>query len=727
MSTSSTRPETLTRFAHLFALSGLSLAGPLLNILADGPEFFVNRRALPLDIVALVAILMLAVPLALFTIESLVRLFNIRAASIMHHVCIAGLVALAVVPLLVALDLLPGYGCIGVGCVIGAIVAILAARFKGARQWLAFLSVLPIFSLASFVMSEGVSTLLAPPKLIQGDGFTKSSDTPVAILVFDEFPLNGLLNQNLEIEPERFPNFAALAKDATWYRNATAVNAFTPIALPAILSGKMPKTLKALPTTESYPANLFTILARSHAISTSEPFTRLCPPEICGQSKRRSSVRKRVSFMLSDLVAVYLNYIVPNDVDLGVPSIDGKWGDFWDEKQDSWSAPNFARKSRVGTLKAFLSAIKVPRDKPAFIFAHTILPHMPHQFTPSGRMYFSGPLHGYIKDRWTEEPAFLQAGYQQFLFQLGATDYVLGLFINKLKELGIYEKALIVVAADHGFSMRPTSYRRGDIDEAAFYEDIMNVPLFIKYPGASQGRIDLRHAQNNDVLPTVLDVLGLDYDLELDGYSLLRNDRPDRTEQQFLVGRVDNPGRRKGKEIKVKKVVKAEGEIRSYKVPPESPRATVDWKYTLQGYATQNPHNRYFLGPYAALLGRSVAEFPMTTSKSSYVVLSCGDRAKSGDWSRTVRYDPKTGVCPCNIQGNVDGLDSKPGDIVGVAINGVFESFANLIDGPDKVMQFIFLLPDSAFKPGDNSIQLYKIEPGKEALPTVRALTPRSQ
>jgi hypothetical protein len=119
-----------------------------------------------------------------------------------------------------------------------------------------------------------------------------------------------------------------------------------------------------------------------------------------------------------------------------------------------------------------------------------------------------------------------------------------------------------------------------------------------------------------------------------------------------------------------------------------------------------------------------VAEFSAIPSKSSYVVLSCGDRAKSGDWSRTVRYDPKTGVCPCNIQGNVKGSDLKPSDVVGVAINGVFESFANLIDGPDKVMQFIFLLPDSAFKPGDNSLQLYKIESGKEELPTLRALTP---
>jgi hypothetical protein len=304
---------------------------------------------------------------------------------------------------------------------------------------------------------------------------------------------------------------------------------------------------------------------------------------------------------------------------------------------------------------------------------------------------------------------------------------VLGLFINKLKELGIYEKALVVVAADHGFSMRPSSYRRGDIDEPAFYEDIMNVPLFIKYPGPAQGVIEERHAQNNDILPTVLDALGLDYELPLDGRSLLKKELPDRTEQQFLVGRVDNPGRRKGKEIKVKKVVKAEGEVRPYPVPGESPRSTVDWKYTLPGYAQLNPHNRYFIGPHAELLGRAASDFATNPSSSSYVVLSAGDRAKTGDWSRVIRYDPKTGVCPCNIQGNIEGSDIKPGDAVGIAINGVLQGFANLIDGPGDVMQFIFLVLDSAYKPGENTIQLFKVEAGNGSTPKLKALTPKSR
>jgi hypothetical protein len=291
--------------------------------------------------------------------------------------------------------------------------------------------------------------------------------------------------------------------------------------------------------------------------------------------------------------------------------------------------------------------------------------------------------------------------------QLGATDTIVGLFVEKLKQLGIYDKAIVVIAADHGFSMRPLSYRRGNIDEDAFYEDIMNVPLMIKFPGSAPGKIDPLHAQNSDVLPTVLDGLGLDYQLPLDGRSLLNTSLPDRQEQQFLVGRVHNPGRR---QPKVKKYVKAEGEILSYKVPSETPRGTVDWKYTLPGYPNPNPINPYFIGPRSELLGQPVANFLTGNSVSTYEVLSVGDRSKKQDWSRSIQFDPKSGTCPCNIQGNITGSDLKPMDEVALAINGVLRSFAHLIDGPGDIHQFVFLPLDSDFQAGPNSIQLYKVE-----------------
>ena len=61
------------------------------------------------------------------------------------------------------------------------------------------------------------------------------------------------------IGARRFPPFASLARDATWYRNATTVTDHTSRAVPAILSGERSDNDK-LPVTSDYPDNLFTLL-----------------------------------------------------------------------------------------------------------------------------------------------------------------------------------------------------------------------------------------------------------------------------------------------------------------------------------------------------------------------------------------------------------------------------------------------------------------------------------
>jgi len=56
----------------------------------------------------------------------------------------------------------------------------------------------------------------------------------VVLIMFDEFPTTDLLGKHGRIDGTRFPNFARLAGDATWYRNATTVYDTTFSAAPAI-------------------------------------------------------------------------------------------------------------------------------------------------------------------------------------------------------------------------------------------------------------------------------------------------------------------------------------------------------------------------------------------------------------------------------------------------------------------------------------------------------------
>ena len=99
----------------------------------------------------------------------------------------------------------------------------------------------------------------------------------------------------------------------------------------------------------------------------------------------------------------------------------------------------------------------------------------------------------------------------------------------------MWDRALVVLTADHGVSFRvkPTpappfvlgrlGYRRELTTENA--EDIVTVPLFVKYPGQSEGRTDPEWGRTIDILPTIADVLGIRLPFKVDGRSL-RSPRP---------------------------------------------------------------------------------------------------------------------------------------------------------------------------------------------------------
>ena len=89
------------------------------------------------------------------------------------------------------------------------------------------------------------------------------------MVVFDELPLTSLIGEGGRIDAERYPAFAGLASDATWYRGATAVHDSTALAVPAILDGRYPRA-GSTSDVYSHPANLFTLLEHRYQVNASE-------------------------------------------------------------------------------------------------------------------------------------------------------------------------------------------------------------------------------------------------------------------------------------------------------------------------------------------------------------------------------------------------------------------------------------------------------------------------
>ena len=175
---------------------------------------------------------------------------------------------------------------------------------------------------------------------------------------------------------------------------------------------------------------------------------------------------------------------------------------------------------------------------PAVYFVHVALPHRPWVLSRTGvGTSFSPEL---ITD--PDAPGYDFAArmeYQLHSMQVGAADTLVGELVDHLRATPAWEDTLLIVTSDHGTNLSAPDIGRMKVTDAN-REEVYRVPLFIKAPGQVDGEIRDDSAQNIDVLPTVVDLLGADVDWDFDGHSLVRRQRsPHRAEGVHRRGRRD--------------------------------------------------------------------------------------------------------------------------------------------------------------------------------------------
>ena len=98
------------------------------------------------------------------------------------------------------------------------------------------------------------------------------------------------------------------------------------------------------------------------------------------------------------------------------------------------------------------------------------------------------------------------------------TDHHLGRFFDLLRSYDLYDDALIVVTSDHGEEF----LEHGRMFHTQGYEECVKVPLLIKFPrNKFAGRRVPNQVHLIDVMPTILDVIGLSSPEHAEGHSLL--------------------------------------------------------------------------------------------------------------------------------------------------------------------------------------------------------------
>jgi hypothetical protein len=666
----------LVRGAQLAVLSAFALAEPLLDILGKNPEFFSVRRSTSTQIVLFALAVTLLPPLVLLAVELLVRVFSRTASDVLHLVFVAGLVAVIVLHVLTNESSLSGVDALVVAAAAGALGALLYRQAPPVGSFLTVLAPAPLIFLALFLFDSDASKLVFVSNP-QVKAQRVHSTTPVVLVVFDEFAPVSLMNRDEKIDAQRYPNFAALARESTWYRSATTVQWLTEQAVPAVLTGILPTQHgKPLPIYSDHPRNIFTLLGQGYRVRAVESITQLCPERLCHEVRRASpaAVSDTTRSLTSDAGIVYLHLVLPEPYSERIPDISDSWGNFGQkEKREDVTAGEKGPIEPCGRNVCRFAALFSRDRKPTLYVLHSLLPHVPYLYLPSGRRYgVQAPLlRGIKRNKWYNRWPALQA-YQRFLLQVEYTDRALGLIVKRLKQKGIYDRALMIVVADHGVSFRAGQPRRrptpGNMQDIAF------VPLFVKLPHEHTGHVDDGFAQTIDVVPTIADVLGVKIPWHVDGRSLVGRTLAADGTVDIRLGH--------GKDVTARLSA-----LRALQAQALSEQ--------IAAFGT-TPSSLYRLGPNPGLIGRPLSSLSVEPNEDLRVDL---------DSPELLRYvDLDTELLPTRIQGTISGTHGHDVDLA-IAVNGRIAAVTKTIEISGQTF-FGAMVPEGALHNGRNDVRV---------------------
>jgi hypothetical protein len=157
----------------------------------------------------------------------------------------------------------------------------------------------------------------------------------------------------------------------------------------------------------------------------------------------------------------------------------------------------FGPASRDDRLMFLWEHAKLATSQPFFATYYTMSSHFPYKFP--------GQQRGSEQERHTRAVRY--------------TDKVLGELLELYRRLGIYDNTLFVITADHGEDFRDGRFAPR---HSSLAQNAHEVPLVFFAPGVDLSALRLPRARQVDVLPTILDLVGLaPQGLALSGASLL--------------------------------------------------------------------------------------------------------------------------------------------------------------------------------------------------------------
>ncbi|MBN8871154.1 MAG: sulfatase-like hydrolase/transferase [Solirubrobacterales bacterium] len=659
-STGNKQYSWLRIWAEVAGAWAIGIAHPLYTSIASGPEALSSYGLRRFDVLALIILLSLVGPLVIALFEVLLRkLTNEKVRLVFHGLAVGTLFSIVI------WDWMTDHGHSGT---LRSLLPVLFAfgfawcmlRFELIRNFVLVFQFATVVVIISFVVSYPIWSTVGPHEPASAAQST-DSETPVVMVIFDELPLAALEDRQGKIDAEHFPTFAQVAATSTWYPGTRAVGDQTVFAVPSIMTGQDPAGGSAVtpppPSGAEYPDNLCAILKKAgyedHAY---EPVTDFC--------ERSYSFTTRMSGVL-DRATVR--------ADPGFTLNPGYWREMLVRGvtkpfKDPYTEYDSDRPKAVSD---FVEGM--PGSDRAISLLHIALPHVMWMFQPDGTSYPNWRPPG--QEMLISPPTRGENSrdMQQMMLQLAYADTVLKQVIDRMKQLGIWEKSMFVVTADHGGAFLSSGSRRIIDSKNAGW--ILPVPLLIKQPGQTKSRVVRGPVDSRDITPTVLAELGLKPGEKAVGRDLNSLDRL--------------PAR---KELSAKGVF-GEQTLKRSLVEREFEQA-------------KKFRNQLFPGSLYAIGGdpdHLIGTRPKGLQKLDFEL---------GSADQYEDVDTSSGYVPAWIQGTLTDPGDPPPKHVAIALNGKIVAIAPVWT-VFRITTAGAVVPDKDFVDGKNDVAVYRVPDGQ--------------
>lgn len=253
-------------------------------------------------------------------------------------------------------------------------------------------------------------------------------------------------------EQETTPNLDAVARDGVLFTRAYSTNPMTVPAHSSMLTGTIPP---------------------HHGVRDNNNY------RLAGFNLTLAEIMREQGFVTAGFVGAF-----PLDArfgfDQGFEVYDGEFT----RAHREGAASLYNERPAAEVSRRAIAWLEHHHERPFFLFLHYFDPHQPYVAPePFASTYADHPYAG----------------------EIAYTDHHVGLVIETLKRLGLYESTLVIITGDHGQALG----EHGETSHGYFvYNTTIRVPLIIRMPGGARGiRVD-DPTSLIDIVPSVLGLRG---------------------------------------------------------------------------------------------------------------------------------------------------------------------------------------------------------------------------